>query len=133
LIPASVFIASFLRRNPFLGCATIELQSANRFSKLFSNSNVDKKFPAYFANDTANFAEKIPVNLRLLISDISGKKFCVFARKFTSNYHTLAAILLYTNLFDLPEHHSTHHLTFLRRVPLFVPAILPPVSSNEFY
>jgi hypothetical protein len=26
LIPALVFIASSLRRNPFIGCATIELQ-----------------------------------------------------------------------------------------------------------
>jgi hypothetical protein len=29
-------MASSLRRNPFIGCATIELQSADSFAKLFS-------------------------------------------------------------------------------------------------
>ena len=33
LIPASVFMASSLRRNPFIGSATIELQAVDAFPK----------------------------------------------------------------------------------------------------
>ena len=40
MIPALVFVASSLRRNPFIGCCTIELYAEDAFSKLISELHV---------------------------------------------------------------------------------------------
>jgi hypothetical protein len=44
LIPASVFIASFLRRKPFIGSVTIELQAADQSSKDYTTSMYNASF-----------------------------------------------------------------------------------------
>jgi hypothetical protein len=53
--------------NPFIGCATIELQS-------YCQQVTKKIFPADLADVSANFAEKICADLRAFYSALSAGK-----------------------------------------------------------